>query len=131
MSQIQLNGIEITDYQGTGFQTLIQFGSWRIAAASPGKDPAGQPVSHLSRHLETDEVFILLQGKCTLFAGGNGNQAADIIKIPMEPLKLYNIRKGTWHNRILFPGSLVLIVENAGTGSSNSESLALDTELVP
>ena len=131
MKQILRNEIEITDYQGTGFQTMVQFGSWRIAMASPSDEQAGQPVTCLSRHLETDEVFVLLQGNCTLITGGCLDTVTDVAKIPMEPLKLYNVRKGTWHNRILFPGSRVLIVENAETGDFNSETVTLSEVLEP
>lgn len=80
----------------------------------------------MSRHMETDEVFVLLKGSCTIFAGGNGDHSADITPVEMEPLRLYNIRRGTWHARIIAPGSLVLVVENRVTGDFNSETEVLE-----
>ena len=40
--------------------------------------------------------------------------------IEMEPHKLYNIKKGYWHNHILDEKGEVLIVENQNTSDDNS-----------
>ena len=128
MKRSETNGIDIYEYDknsGKNFPPLIQFGDWRVAAASENGS-GGEPITAMSRHMETDEVFVLLKGSCTIFAGGNGDNSADITPVEMEPLRLYNIRRGTWHARIIAPGSLVLVVENRVTGDFNSETEMLE-----
>ncbi len=121
----RIEGLDILEHTGNGFQTMIRFESWRIALAVRGTDQEEAPIRELSRHLETDEVFVLLKGGCTIFTGGQGEEPSDIMATGMEPFRLYNIRKGTWHARTLLPGSEILVVENDGTGPQNSESKAL------
>lgn len=82
-------------------------------------------ITKITRHLETDEIFVLLCGSCTLYIGGTGEDIPTIDAVPMEPLKIYNITKGTWHARALTPDSVVLIVENADTGAHNTEARTL------
>ena len=44
----------------------------------------------------------------------------------MEPHKIYNIKKGTWHNHIMDTDGEVVIVENRDTCDDNSPILPLD-----
>lgn len=121
MNHSQIEGLDIHEYSGSGFQTMVSFGTWRIAMASGSQTS----ITALSRHLETDEVFVLLKGTCTLYLGGNGAAPSSVSIVPMEPQKLYNIRQGTWHARTIGLDSLVLVVENKDTGDFNSESAAV------
>ena len=43
----------------------------------------------------------------------------------MEPLKVYNIRRGTWHSHTLSPDATVLIIENENTCDDNSPEAEL------
>ena len=54
----------------------------------------------MQKHNESDEVFILLNGDFTLFLGGQGSEIGKIEAIKLEPLKLYNVKKGTFHTHI-------------------------------
>ena len=121
----RIEGLDILEHTGSGFQTMVRFESWRIALAIRKTDQEEAPITELSRHLETDEVFVLLRGGCTIFTGGRGEVPSDITAAVMEPYRLYNIRKGTWHARTLLPDSEILVVENDETGRHNSESKPL------
>ena len=46
----------------------------------------------------------------------------------MQPGKLYNVKRGVWHNSTLSPDASVLIVENVDTTSANSPHIALSPE---
>jgi hypothetical protein len=46
----------------------------------------------------------------------------------MEPLKLYNVKRGSWHTHTLSPDATVLIVENRDTATLNSPEITLDDE---
>ena len=69
----------------------------------------------MERHLETDEVFVLLQGEAGLLIG------KERLQIPLEIGKVCNVKKGIWHRVYMTPGAKVLIVENTNTGSHNTE----------
>ena len=80
----------------------------------------------MQRHDETDEVFVLLAGRCILFLGEGDERVAQIHAQDMQPLKLYNVKRGCWHTHTLSQEATVLIVENRDTLSSNSPEIPLD-----
>ena len=49
----------------------------------------------------------------------------------MERKKIYNVKKGAWHNLISKPGMSLLIVENADTGSANTDYSSVTTDQLP
>ena len=116
------NGIEIHSYDGAGYMPLIDFESWRVAVLNP-TESAG--IETMQRHTETDEVFVLLSGKCVLFVAADGEKPENLSGEFMEPLKLYNVPKGHWHASALTEGTSVLIVENRDTSAANSPQYRL------
>ena len=117
-----MSGLEILTHTEPGFKPLINFGSWRVACSNGPEQYKNKEVTSLSRHMETDEVFVLMKGSNLLLTAGNGKSPGKVTKTWMEPGKLYNVTKGTWHGSIQMPGTMVLIVENRDTGKENSES---------
>jgi ureidoglycolate hydrolase len=113
--------IEIKCYGGKGYQPLIDFGSWRVAilrweeASLPGN------IELMERHTQTDEVFVLLEGKATIILGGKGANIEGIFLQVMEMGKVYNVKQYVWHTVILSPDASILIMENQDTGVENSE----------
>ena len=65
--------------------------------------------------METDEVFVLLDGNATLIIGEEKKQYV------MEKNKVYNVLAGTWHHIYTDEQAKVLIVENVDTGLANTE----------
>jgi len=110
-----MEGLDIYDYNGPDFQVVHSFGSWRVAylRRSPRFTPEG--MTQMERHMETDEIFVLLQGQATLLLG------EDIVPQEMEQGKVYNIRKAVWHNILVSEDAKVLVVENTDTTAENSE----------
>lgn len=125
-----MNGLEIYEYHGEGYKPIHDFNGWRVAVTNSGEHQGLTSVTELSRHLETDEIFVLLTGSCTLYIGGTADSFSSIDTVPMKPLKIYNITRGTWHARSLTPDSSVLIVENEDTSADNSESSPLTEEQI-
>lgn len=124
--ETKAKGLDVISYTGEGYQSMLSYGAWRVAMAAPPAHEIGQPITVLSRHMETDEVFVLLKGSCTIYTAGNGPELSEIEATVMEPFKLYNIRKGTWHARMLPADAQLLIIENDNTGDWNSEFAQLD-----
>lgn len=117
------DGVDLCRNDDPGYRTVVRFGSWRVALANDaGWDHEAESLPFWQKHRETDEVFCLLEGQCTLFTAGNGADPDGVTAVRMEPGVVYNIRKGFWHARTLAPGSRVLIVENVDTGADNSEN---------
>ena len=77
----------------------------------------------MQRHNETDEVFVLLEGRCILFIGKGKETITSITAVDMVPRKLYNVRRGVWHSHTLNNEASVLIVENSDTTVKNSPKM--------
>ena len=110
-------GIEIYDYTGEDYKTVMSFGKWRVAYLNFGTEFVEESFEKLERHNESDEVFVLLEGKATLIIGEEAE------RVEMEKHKVYNVPRGTWHNIFTTENTRVLIVENENTGLENSEFL--------
>ena len=112
--------IDITSYQGEGYLPMIDFEAWRVAILRYCEELEVQNLTSMQKHNETDEVFVLLEGNCTLFTGGKGDTIHEIDAIAMKPLQLYNVKQGVWHTHTLDKAATVLIVENKDTSDINS-----------
>jgi len=113
------NIIEIREYTGEGFKPQVDFGAWRVAIANFKPDWAKGKQPYIERHMQTDEVFVLLSGEVTLLIG------REMTEYPMEPGKIYNVKAGTWHQMQMSEDAKVLIVENLDTSRENSEYITL------
>ena len=120
--------IEIKSSQEPGYHPLINFESWRVAVSNYGNKDDHPHIDTMGIHDETDEVFVLLTGKCVLFVAQSLSPDALIEVHPMEPGIVYNVKKGVWHARALGPNASVLIVENSNTGKENSRTMALSPQ---
>jgi hypothetical protein len=120
--------LRIHEYAGIGYQPLIDYGSWRVAILRYHPDLLPQNITTMQRHNETDEVFVLLAGRCILFLGEGKDQVTNILAQDMEPLKLYNVKRAAWHTHTLSQDASVLIVENRDTVLENSPEIALSAE---
>ena len=110
--------IDIYSPDKDGYEVKHTFGAWRVAYLRYAE--RFDRITYLERHLETDEIFVLLQGKAVLLHGVN------IEKTQMELNKIYNIPKGVWHNIKVSKDALILIVENEDTSKSNSEYMQIN-----
>jgi hypothetical protein len=120
--------LEIRDYEGEGYQALVDYGTWRVAILRflDGLQPERQ--SSMERHIETDEVFVLTKGKGMLIMGGNGGQIDGIYPQVMEIGKVHNVKRNAWHTVLLSRDASVLLVENCDTDKNNSEYADLSKE---
>lgn len=117
--------IEVKEYKKPGYAPVIDFESWRVAVLNDIDELEIPNLKTMQKHLESDEVFVLLKGHVTLFTVGNGEKIGTIRSMPLEPLKCYNVKKGVWHTHTLEKDSSVLIVENRNTCDDNSPTVTL------
>jgi hypothetical protein len=112
--------LEIHTHTGPAFQPLVNFQSWRVAVLNFTDHLRPENLHDMQRHDETDEVFVLLRGRCILFIGDGRSEAGQITAVDLKPLTLYNVKQGTWHNHTLSEDASVLVVENRETTLENS-----------
>jgi ureidoglycolate hydrolase len=112
--------LEVRQHTGVGYLPLVDFAAWRVAILNFADELRLEKITRLQRHNETDEVFVLLQGRCLLFVGSGADQVTRIHGVNLEPRKLYNVRKGVWHHHALSVDAMVLVVENRDTTYDNS-----------
>lgn len=112
--------LEIRQYDGLGYRPIVDYGAWRVAILRYHPELEPQAINSVQRHDETDEVFVLLEGRCILFLGDGDAEIGTLHAVDMEPLKAYNVKKRAWHTHTLSRDAVVLIVENRDTSSVNS-----------
>lgn len=117
--------LEITEYVGEGYHPCVDYGEWRVAILRYIAELEAEEITHLERHNETDEVFVLLAGRCVLLIGEGEDTIERVQAVDMLPHKLYNIKRAAYHNHALSKDAVVLIVENRNTGADNSDQLPL------
>lgn len=113
--------LEIREFTGIGYQPLINFNSWRVAIMNYIDEIQPERIKTVERHKETDEVFVLLQGKGILFLGDGELELERFYPQVMEPGKIYNVKKNVWHSIVLTRDGSVLIVENQDTDEKNTD----------
>ena len=121
------NLLEVKTYTAAGYKPVIDFGAWRVALMRSCTDCLPQNIKHFGCHDETDEVFVLLQGRCILFVADGHETIGTIHAQDMEPGKVYNVKRSVWHSHTFDPDALVLIVENRDTCGTNSRDCNLTT----
>lgn len=112
--------IETLRYDENGYKSLVFFENWRVAFMNDGPKTTVDGLSYFQKHDETDEVFVLLEGRCVLLMAGFGENPGEISAVDMEPGSMYNVKKGAWHTHYFGPDTKVVIVENADTVPENS-----------
>lgn len=112
--------IEIRDHTGPDYKPLVDYHSWRVALMNYTDDLTPDKINRMQKHTETDEVFVLMTGRCILFIGEGEETVTNVHAVDMEPYKLYNVKRGVWHSHTFSRDARVLIVENRDTVDANS-----------
>jgi hypothetical protein len=121
--------LEIKDHTQEGYRPLVDYGAWRVAILNPGPDLLPENLTAMQRHLQTDEVFVLLRGRCILFIGEGDDTITSVQAEDMSLFKLYNVKQAVWHTHTLSQDAMVLIVENKDTTFDNSPFCPLGKDL--
>lgn len=120
--------LEVSEYEAAGYAPVVDFQTWRVAMLNYIDELEPDQIDNFQCHKETDEVFVLLSGKCILFCAqvDAKNNIVDIISWDMEINKTYNIKRGVYHTHTLTEDAKVLIVENRDTDDHNSPKIMID-----
>lgn len=120
--------LEIREYDGEGYKALVDYAGWRVAILRYLDELQPDRIDSMERHIETDEVFVLLHGLGILLMGGYEMRVNGIYPQIMESGKIYNVKRNAWHTILLSRDASVLLVENRDTGRRNSEYTNLTGE---
>lgn len=122
------NLMEVLQYEGIGYQPILACRDWRVAILNYHPELLIENIENFQQHSLTDEAFILLRGECTLFVAED-ESIEEVHGVKMEPLKLYNIKKGVYHTHTLSEDGMVLIVEADDTCDDNSPIVLVNDEI--
>ena len=122
--------IEVLDFSGEGMSRVYENEKWTVGIKNwkPANDISG--VDCLERHNETDELFILLSGGCTLIYANEGEESLDIQAQKMEPFRVYCIPATLWHNTVTQKDTKMALIEDSSTSGDNSDVLPLNEEQI-
>ena len=119
-----VNGLEIFEHNEESYLRMAEYDAWVVALCNPAERFTEEGRTYIERHMETDEVFVLLWGSAYLTIG------KEMTRVDLEPGKIYNVKKGVWHNIKVSKDAKVFIVENDNTTYDNSEYIQLDEPIV-
>lgn len=124
--------MEILNYSfnGEGMQRVFENEKWTVGIKNwkPANDITG--IDCLERHNQTDELFVLVEGSCTLLYANEAEGKLEIKAVKMEKDKVYNIPATLWHNTVTCKDTKMILIEDSNTSMENSDILNLNAEQI-
>lgn len=117
--------IQSFEMNGEGMQRVYENEKWTVGIKNwkPANDITG--TTCLERHNKTDELFVLLNGRCTLISAEEVDGELQLEALEMEPFKVYNIPRSLWHNTVTQKDTKMVLIEDVSTGMENSDIVDL------
>ncbi|PJJ30281.1 cupin domain-containing protein [Lacrimispora celerecrescens] len=118
--------IAVYEFAGEGMQRVFENEKWTVGIKNwkPANDVTG--IDCLERHNNTDELFVLVEGACTLIYANESKEGLEFGVVNMQPDKVYNIPATLWHNTITQKDTKMILIEDSNTSMNNSDILELD-----
>jgi len=117
------------DFNGIGYEKLFHHQNWRVAILNYIDELEVEKLNYVEAHELTDEVFVLLSGKCYMFFAEVENKSIKNIScISLEPNRVYKIPMGVYHTHTLSSDAKVLIIEEESTCYENSPRIYMTEE---
>jgi hypothetical protein len=120
-----MDRITSTGYDGEGMKRVYENQAWMVGVKNYKVPNDAERFDEIERHRETDELFVLLSGSCSLLAAWEEGKTLRFEAEAMLPGKVYAIPKGLWHTTITVPGTKLVLVEDPRTGQANSDAWKL------
>ena len=113
------------EFNGEGMQRVFENEKWTVGIKNwkPANDVTG--IDCLERHNKTDELFVLVEGSCTLVYANEVDGGLKFGSVKMEKDKVYNIPATLWHNTITCKDTKMILIEDSNTSMDNSDILNL------
>ena len=107
-------------YDGAGIGGTVEGRGYTILLLNYLPRLSPDTIMDMQRHLETDESFILLQGKAVLFAAAGEDTPGELEHYVLKPGVIYTVPRNIWHTQCMTQDAKILLVENSGTVAENS-----------
>ncbi len=118
--------IQMFTYAGEGMNPVYKNEKWMVGIKNFKQANAVENLDMLERHNKTDELFVLLEGNCTLIYANEADEGFIMEKVGMKKETVYNIPAGLWHNTVMTPGTKMLLIEAPDTSTDNSDFASLN-----
>ncbi len=118
--------IESYAFANEGMARVYENAKWTVGIKNwkMANDITG--ITCLERHNLTDELFVLLEGRCTLIFANETTEGLQIEAVKMEKGKVYNIPQSLWHNTVTEKETKMVLIEDSNTSGENSDILDLN-----
>ncbi len=122
--------IAVYEFAGEGMQRVFENEKWTVGIKNwkPANDVTG--IDCLERHNKTDELFVLVEGACTLAYANETQKGLEFGVVNMKPDKVYNIPATLWHNTITQKDTKMILIEDSNTSMNNSDILELSEDQI-
>ena len=130
MSEVPQKLVEIGEYFGVGFQPVLNFSGWRVAMKRYGDGTQPAKFHSVDRHNETNEVFILTEGKAEMLLMEGDDTPTTFHLFPMDLNVAYSVQQSAWHNVFMSEDAHIIVFERSNTARENSDQFELDAETV-
>ena len=117
-------------YEGEALKRVYENSQWTVGIKNwkPANDI--EHIGNLERHNCTDELFVLLNGSCTLVYATEVGSGLNMKIVEMRPHAVYQIPPTLWHNTVMTEDAKLLLIENSDTSMGNSDLRDLTKEEV-
>lgn len=122
------NLLRVTRHDDAGIGGTVEGREYTILLLNYLPRLSAHTITDMQRHLETDESFILLQGKAVLFAAAGEEKPGELQSYILEPGVIYTVPKNIWHTQAMTEDAKILLVENSGTVAENSPRCPISEE---
>ncbi|HET7839495.1 MAG TPA: hypothetical protein VFL04_07015 [Rectinemataceae bacterium] len=121
--------IEEYEHGGEGMSRVYQNANWMVGIKNWKSANDIANIDCLERHNGTDELFVLLEGTCTLLFANEVDGNLVIEALRLKPLRVYKVPRSLWHNTVTTRATKLILVEDSATSGENSDVLALSEPL--
>lgn len=115
--------LEIFTTTKNGFDPVIENDGWKVAFITYSDMYSKTNFKNMKRHINTDEVFILLNGKATLHIASDLSKG--ITAYELEKKFIYNVKRNTWHYLSISKDALLSVIESYGGDKNITETITI------
>ncbi len=120
-----MEGLQVFVHEGAGYRPLVYSQDWMVALLNYEDIMEPEKATEIERHLQTDEVFILLRGRAAFYLVVDDGP---LQVFEMQPGVVYNVTRGTWHNLLTTQEAALAIVEKRDTDLTDTQTRLLSAD---
>ncbi len=107
--------IEKLNFTGENYKPVLITDKWQVAYLNTCPEYELESIKKMDVHHNTDEAFVLLEGRAVLIAAEIVSNDIVFELVDMEQGVTYNLPMGRWHNIALLKNTRVYLIEDANT----------------